>query len=193
MGRARIQKELSGATPSWKRGFEQLEAFIAEHRNDADFKALQPGIAQFADQIGYGAAKTAEQVKDPELLTVSADATRRLEQFGDPQNPPTTALERTIFRAGCALWQVPRENVYGPDVYRRHLLDAGFGAVTIEHAGARTFPGYYREQRRPAFRREMVRLQGPLVGRLGHVVNVAAYKSYELGICDYELVRAERV
>ncbi len=94
VGRARIQKELSGATPSWKRGLEQLEAFITEHRNDADFKSLQPGIAQFADQIGYGAAKTAEQVKDPELLTVSADAARRLEQFGDPQNPPTTALEQ---------------------------------------------------------------------------------------------------
>jgi outer membrane protein assembly factor BamB len=94
VGRARIQKELAGATPSWKRGLEQLEEFITEHRNDADFKALQPGIAQFAEQIGYGAAKAAEQTRDPELLTVSADATRRLEQFGDPQNPPTTALEQ---------------------------------------------------------------------------------------------------
>ena len=105
---------------------------------------------------------------------------------------PATALERTIFRAGCALWHVPRENVYGPEEYRRHLEDAGFRAVAIEHVGARTFPGYYREQQRPAFRREMVRLQGVLLGRLGHIVNVAAYKAYELGLCDYVLVRAER-
>lgn len=94
VGRARIQKELSGATPSWKRGQEELEKFIEEHRNDADFKSLQPGISQFAEQIGIGAAKTAGQVRDPDLLVISADATRRLEQFADPQNPPLAGLEQ---------------------------------------------------------------------------------------------------
>jgi len=48
------------------------------------------------------------------------------------------------------------------------IADAGFRAVAIEHVGARTFPGYYREQQRPAFRRgELIsgRRQPPDVAR----------------------------
>src|SRR5262249_52783041 len=33
IGKAKIEKELSGATPSWKRGLEELEDFLEQHRN----------------------------------------------------------------------------------------------------------------------------------------------------------------
>ncbi len=94
VGDARIQKELSGATPNWKRGVEELEKFVKEYQNDAEFAAMKPGICKFAEQIALGSVKTAEAVKDPELLVVSADATRRMENFSDPQQPPTVALEQ---------------------------------------------------------------------------------------------------
>ncbi len=94
LGKARIQKELSGATPSWKRGLEELEDFLEEHRNDADFKSLHPVICDYAEQIARGAVKTAEATRDSSLLQISADAARRLEQFSDPQQPPVATLEQ---------------------------------------------------------------------------------------------------
>jgi hypothetical protein len=52
------------------------------------------------------------------------------------------------------------------------------------------FPGYYREQNRPAFRREMERLQGRLLARVGNVINYAANEAYRRGMIDYVFVRA---
>lgn len=94
IGRARIQKELAGATPNWKRAKEELDNFIKEYRETDDFPALKPGVCQFAEQIAIGSAKTAETVKDPELLVTSADAKLTLVNFSDPQQPPTVALEQ---------------------------------------------------------------------------------------------------
>jgi outer membrane protein assembly factor BamB/pSer/pThr/pTyr-binding forkhead associated (FHA) protein len=93
IGKAKIQREIAGATPNWKRGLEELETFISDHRNEEDFKTLQPGICGFAEQIALGSVKSAETLKDPALISISADATRRLEQFSDPEQPPTAALE----------------------------------------------------------------------------------------------------
>lgn len=122
VGKAKIQRELSGATPSWKRGMEQLEEFLETHRSDPDFKELQPAISQFAETIASGAVKSAEQLKDPELLTTVADATRRLEQFSDPQNPPTAALEQ--IRAGIELANAA--------IRKQKTIEAAF--VAIEQA-----------------------------------------------------------
>ena len=88
------------------------------------------------------------------------------------------------------LWKIPRENLWTAARYREEVLAAGFGDVSIERVGALTFPGYYREQCRPAFRAEMRRLQGSVVERAGHLINVVTNRAYEHGLVDYVLVRA---
>ena len=112
IGKAKIQREVSGATPNWQRGLEELETFINDHRNEEDFKSLQPGICGFAEQIALGAVKTAEAIKDPELIVVSADATRRLEQFSDPQQPPTAALEQIRIGAERAKAAIRKQQTF---------------------------------------------------------------------------------
>jgi ubiquinone/menaquinone biosynthesis C-methylase UbiE len=104
--------------------------------------------------------------------------------------PPRTVMDRLVFRVACALWKVPLENVWSVDQYRAELRAAGFTNPELELAGARTFPGYYREQCRPAFRREMERLQGRVSARVGMVINYAAMEAYRRGIIDYVFVCA---
>lgn len=103
---------------------------------------------------------------------------------------PRSVLQRAVFDAVLRMWKVPRANVWNADEYRDQLRAAGFGEITLDHVGAQTFPGYYREQCRPAFRAEMRRLQGPLVERVGHWINVFTNRAYEMGLIDYVLVRA---
>lgn len=103
---------------------------------------------------------------------------------------PRNALERTVFGVVLRMWKVPRENIWDADEYRRQLGGAGFHDVRLDHVGALTFPGYYREQCRPAFRQEMRRLQGSLIERLGHLIDVVTNRAYEMGLIDYVLVRA---
>jgi len=105
---------------------------------------------------------------------------------------PANLLERGVFELGRALWKVPAENVCTGEEYREQLLQAGFEDVRVESVAELTFPGYYREQKRPGFRREMERLQGRLTARLGQIINVAAFGAYRLGVVDYLLVRAVR-
>jgi len=103
---------------------------------------------------------------------------------------PRNVLERTVFGVVLRMWKVPSENVWNAGEYREQLQAAGFHDVTLDHVGPLTFPGYYREQCRPAFRAEMRRLQGPLIERLGHLINVMTNRAYEMGLIDYVLVRA---
>jgi ubiquinone/menaquinone biosynthesis C-methylase UbiE len=103
---------------------------------------------------------------------------------------PRNVVERTIFGAVLRMWKVPRENVWNAAEYHEQLQATGFRDVSLDHVGALTFPGYYREQCRPAFRAEMRRLQGPVVERLGHLIDVVTNRAYEMGLIDYVLVRA---
>jgi len=105
---------------------------------------------------------------------------------------PATLAERVLLRLACALWRIPADNVWTAAEYRDRLTAAGFRSPHVESVGPRTFPGYYAEQMRPAFRREMDRLQGRLVSRVGLVVTVVADRVYRRGIVDYVLVSARK-
>ena len=94
LGRALVQKEISGATPAWKAGLEQLQALISHHRNESDFADLHPIIHRYAGEIALGSARTAESTRDAGLLTVSEDAQVVLERFADPGSPPTVVMEK---------------------------------------------------------------------------------------------------
>jgi len=105
---------------------------------------------------------------------------------------PRNLVEGGVFGTARALWRVPLDNVCTSDEYRDQLIAAGFDDVRVESVGALTFPGYYREQQRPAFQREMERLQGRLLARLGRIINVTANWAYRMGVVEYLLVRAAK-
>ena len=106
------------------------------------------------------------------------------------KRPPRTALERVLLAAAARVWRVPAANLWTIEQYRSELFEAGFDNVSLDEVGAQTFPGYYREQCRPAFRREMRRLQGRIVADVGNVINVLTNSVYTRGLIDYVLVRA---
>jgi erythromycin 3''-O-methyltransferase len=105
---------------------------------------------------------------------------------------PRGPLERAVLAVTCRLWKVPEANVWTAPEYLRYLEAGGFRDVSLEHVGELTFPGYYREQCRPAFRREMRRLQGRAIADLGHVISILTNRAYTLGLVDYVLVRATK-
>lgn len=94
LAKVAVLREISGATPAWKRGLERLNDLIKAHRNDSDFADLHSLLFQYADQISLGAARSAESARDAELLDVSKDAQNLLERYADPSAPPVGTLAR---------------------------------------------------------------------------------------------------
>ncbi len=105
---------------------------------------------------------------------------------------PRTRAEHAWVRAATALWRIPRANLVTLDGYRPAFERAGFRILSIEEVSARTFPGYYRAQRDPARRRELIASRGRLGATVGAVMNFAAHRVYQAGLLDYLLVGAEK-
>ncbi len=108
------------------------------------------------------------------------------------KKPPRSLFEKFVAKAGRSLWKIPSANLYSADVYREKMQRAGFEKVEIQEVGASVIPGYYFEQRRPEIIREVTRIRGFVAGRLGGVIDVAAYQAFKMGLVEYVLVRAER-
>lgn len=112
LGRALVQKEITGATPAWKRGLEQLHTLIANHRNEADFSEMQPVLYRFAEEISLGAARTAELNRDASLLTVSEDAQVVLERYADPSAAPMAAIGRIKEARVAAVIAISKQKLF---------------------------------------------------------------------------------
>jgi microcystin synthetase protein McyJ len=108
------------------------------------------------------------------------------------RRPPRTRTEHAWVRAATALWRIPRANLVTLDGYRPAFERAGLRIVSIEEVSARTFPGYYRAQRDPARRRELIASRGRLGATIGAVMNFAAHRVYQAGLLDYLLVSAAK-
>lgn len=106
--------------------------------------------------------------------------------------PLHQAWARTVFGAVCAVWSVPSANAETMASYADRLRAIGFRDVRMEIVGDRTFPGYWREQRRAERRREVLRIRGRLGAALGMAMNYGLYKLYDLGLVEYILVTAEK-
>ncbi|HVV85641.1 MAG TPA: class I SAM-dependent methyltransferase [Kofleriaceae bacterium] len=105
---------------------------------------------------------------------------------------PASRRERALVDAACRLWRIPPANMVDEPAYRAMLERRGFAIESIEHVAARTFPGYYRSQRRPARRRELVAARGRVGATVGALLNYAAHRVFESGLIDYLLVTAVR-
>ena len=104
--------------------------------------------------------------------------------------PPRSLADRLFVRAACAGWQIPKENVETVASYREKLLATGFRDVEIERVGARTIPGYFREQRTRAHLQSMLKIRGPLGLLGGFAIDLVAWLAWSRGQLEYILVKA---
>ncbi len=112
LDRALVQREISGATPAWKRGLEQLQSLIAHHRNEPEFAEMHPQIHRYAEEISLGSARSAESTRDQDLLTVSEDAQVLLERFADANAPPAAAIARIKEARVAAVIAIGKQKIY---------------------------------------------------------------------------------
>ncbi len=92
LGLSLIEQPISGAAPAWNRGLAELDAYVTQHRRDKDFSDVLPRVLNLAERIGKGAAESAAAQKKAELLTISNNASRLLQQYSPLDKPPTAAL-----------------------------------------------------------------------------------------------------
>ncbi|MDB5340598.1 MAG: bamB 1 [Planctomycetaceae bacterium] len=93
LGLAQIEQPIAGAAPAWDRGLKALDEYVAQHRRDKDFSDILPKVLDLAERIGKGAAESAGTQKKGELLTVSNNASRLLQQYSPLDKPPKQALQ----------------------------------------------------------------------------------------------------
>jgi SAM-dependent methyltransferase len=103
---------------------------------------------------------------------------------------PRTLGEHALLGIARRLWHVPAANLWTSAEYRARLEAAGFAGVQIREVGGAVYPGYYREQARPEVKAELKKRRGFVAGRLGHVIDVVAYRAYTSGLAEYALIRA---
>jgi ubiquinone/menaquinone biosynthesis C-methylase UbiE len=105
---------------------------------------------------------------------------------------PTNRLEKFVLDSTLSLWKIPVENSVNRFGYASMLKRSGFTQVSVKEVGEYTYPGYYFEQRNPAFRLHKIRTQGFYHGGLGFIIDIAAYRAYRMGLIDYALVKATK-
>ena len=103
---------------------------------------------------------------------------------------PRGPLDRIFVALARAAWQIPAANVETVESYRALLVRCGFGAVEIESAGARTIPGYFREQTSRAHLRSMLKIRGFLGLAGGLAIDLLAFLAFRRGQLEYLLVKA---
>ncbi len=112
LDQALVQRETTGASPAWKRGLEQLQKLISNHRAESDFADLHPTLFKLSEEISLGAARTAETARDAELLIVSDEARALMERYADPTNPPAAALARIKEAKDSAEKAIGKQNTF---------------------------------------------------------------------------------
>jgi ubiquinone/menaquinone biosynthesis C-methylase UbiE len=107
--------------------------------------------------------------------------------------PPKNLFERGVVWCASRLWHMPPANLYGNAEFKKKLEAAGFTNITIVNVGKDTIPPYYFEHRRPESVREIHKIRGFWKGVVGgFLIDFGVYAAYKIGLCEYNLVRAER-
>ncbi len=107
--------------------------------------------------------------------------------------PPKNIIERTLVGLTAKFWQVPKVNVYGQEVFREKLSEAGFKNITIKDISDDVIPGYYYVHRKPESVREIIKIRGVLKGAVGgYIIDKLIFEAYRKGLCQYVLIRAEK-
>lgn len=103
LGLSLIEQPISGAAPDWDRGLKALDDYVARHRRDTDFSDVLPKILELAKRIGKGSAETAGSQKKPELLSISNNASRLLQQYSPNDKQSPQEIDAAIHQAKTAI------------------------------------------------------------------------------------------
>jgi len=105
---------------------------------------------------------------------------------------PRHRVERVLLRCCAAAWQVPPENVVTLGAYRTILERAGFEDVAVDVVSDRVIPGYMAEQSRPEARQDLYAIRGPVIGRMGVLIDRLLYHLYRAGLVGYVIASARK-
>jgi microcystin synthetase protein McyJ len=97
--------------------------------------------------------------------------------------------DRLAQRIGRSFWQIPKENLYGKDVYRRKLEACGFVAVEVQSIWGDVYPRFVEHARRRLEEKDLARRMNPLYHRM-LIASLKARKKLSQTAMDYLLVRA---
>jgi outer membrane protein assembly factor BamB len=94
---ARIDREIAGSSPAWDRGLAALNQFLEETRDTEDYQDPKSEarrlVVRSADRIAFGAAESARDLHQRELIAISNEAARVLELNSPGDAPPTERLQ----------------------------------------------------------------------------------------------------
>lgn len=159
-GKARVQREISGAAPAWDRAWEQLNNLVVANRNSADYRELQPLVRDFAEQIAIGSAKAAEARRDPALLEITDLATALMERSADPdtsQAGPLELIRKATEQARVAIAKQARLDEAVNQMHTALTAKQPIAALSARSQLLRQFPEFAREPRvRQALERALV-------------------------------------
>lgn len=105
---------------------------------------------------------------------------------------PKTIIGKSLLNLCIRNWCIPVENVYGLQVYKRKLEEAGFMDIELEEVGDKAIPGYYFNQKRRAVQKKQVQIRGWYWAKLGLILDYITYKLWQKGIIGYVLVSATK-
>lgn len=108
------------------------------------------------------------------------------------QRPARSLLDRLCVLLVRLGWSIPRDNCDTVSEYVAKLGSQGFADVELRRVGALTIPHYVREQRSPAYRRQLRAARGTLGLWGGDLIDAFTRWMYARGQLDYVLVRATR-
>ena len=88
---ARIDAAVVGTVPDWPKGVEAIKQYKDDCRDFPTYNEAYPTLASYSERIAKGSLETAARVFDRSLLDVSEEATLRLDEYSDPEDPPEEA------------------------------------------------------------------------------------------------------
>lgn len=89
--KARIDASVVGSAPDWPKGVEAINQYKEDCRDFPSYIDQYPTLASYAERIAKGSLESAARIFDRKLLDTSDDATLRLDEYSDPDDPPEVA------------------------------------------------------------------------------------------------------
>lgn len=96
-GKATLLQYITGGSPDWPKGLEELQNFIRNFKDQEEFDELKPDLRRYATEIAVGSAKTAAQARERSLLTIPPQALVIAQRY-TPEEAEADELEEEIDR-----------------------------------------------------------------------------------------------
>lgn len=96
-GEATILQHITGGSPDWPKGLEELQNFIRNFKDQEEFDELKPELRRYAEEIAVGSAKTAAQARERSLLEIPPQALIIAQRYTSEEEE-AKAMEKEVNR-----------------------------------------------------------------------------------------------